>query len=341
MENKRCIYRNINEGTCCKNNTMGDYSRFCKEHYMTKNSIFSYISRFVDIDKKIGLCDILSIYLLLFLDEIENRRKLISYIFGNKQMTFRYAIAYGIKLTSKSTKKIVTDVILRKLEWHCMIFTLSNFRRKLVLLQRKWREYMDRISGTCYGQSINTEDIFSFEKIEHIQYPFSIKQNNVVFTFDVINLAYHFNINGYNNPYTKQSIEYKDVDRMYHYLNIKDIFIDEDEHKWYSATHAYTDLSLKLDSLGYYTDVRWFIGLRYNTILRVLNSFHSYGCTTEYMNDDMFSNVYPDYVYKFCRMTIDMLNDEHDASTYGFILYKSLADNSNIFHNNCPEWIIQ
>lgn len=338
--NSRCVHRNINEGTCCKNSTVGNYTCFCEEHYTIKNPIFDYISMFVEVDKKIGLCDIIKIYLLLFLNEITDRAKLISYIFGNKHLTFRYATAYGMSISYKSTKKAVLNTILKKLEWHCMIYTLSNFRRKIVLLQRRWREYMNKISGACYGQSINTEDIFSFEKIEDIEYPFSIKQNNTVFTFDVINLSYHFNINGYINPYTKNTIENADVNRMYHYLNIKDIFIDEDEHQWYSTTQAYTDLSLKLDSLGYYTDVRWFTALRYNTIVNVLNSFHNYGCTQQYMNDDRFTNTYPDYVYRFCRMTIDMLNDEHDASTYGFIFFKSLADNSSVFYNNSPEWVI-
>ena len=33
-----------------------------------------------------------------------------------------------------------------------------------------------------------------------------------------------------------------------------------------------------------------------------------------------FNNEYPDYIYKFCIMILEMLKD-NDASTYGFILY--------------------
>lgn len=340
MNTYRCIHRNINEGSCCKNYTKSNYHQYCKEHSSIKNPIFKYISMFVDFDKKIGLFHILQIYVFMFLNNILDRTKLITFIFGNKQLTFRYAISYGLKICSKSTKKKVIQEIIHKLEWHSLIYTLSNFRRKITLIQKLWRKYMDQISGTCYGSSINTEDIFSFDNIQNIEYPFTIQQNNVNFTFDVINLAYHFNINGFNNPYNKEPVSEQDINRMYHYLNIKDIFIDDDTSRWYSITQAYTDLSLKLDSLGYYTDVRWFLDLRYNTIINVLNSFHSYGCTRIYMNDELFPNIYPDYIYKFCRMAIEMLNDHDDASTYGFLLFKALSENSNVFFNNCPDWII-
>jgi hypothetical protein len=51
-----------------------------------------------------------------------------------------------------------------------------------------------------------------------------------------------------------------------------------------------------------------------------------------------FSEDYPEYVFKFCEMILEMLED-NDASTYGFILFKSLSDNSKIFYNNSPNWL--
>lgn len=339
----RCIYRNIDVDECCKN-YQEDGSDYCREHMYIKNPVFEYISQTVDIDKKINLSDIIAMYTIMFITGVVDRVSIIKSLFGKKNKTIRYAIQYGLYTTSKSTKKMLIERMLRKMEWHATVCTLSNFERKLVMVQRCWRRYMDRLSGTCYGTSINAEDIFSFEKIEEIDHPFTlvdrVDKNDYVYTFDVINLAYHVQINGGINPYTKRMIDSEDMNRMYHYMYIKDIYVDDDEFQWYSVSHAYTDLSLKMDSLGYYTDVKWFLSLRYTNLLNVLNTFHTYGCVEDYMIDDNFDNVYPDYVFRFCKMAIEMLSDVHDASTYGFLLYKSLADSSTVFHNNCPNWVL-
>ena len=59
-----------------------------------------------------------------------------------------------------------------------------------------------------------------------------------------------------------------------------------------------------------------------------VNSFHKYVDDSHYMCCTDFTNEYPDYIYKFCIMILEMLKD-NDASTYGFILYKSLAVGSS------------
>tara|TARA_B110000003_G_scaffold274498_1_gene314625 strand:+ start:822 stop:1727 length:906 start_codon:yes stop_codon:yes gene_type:complete len=291
-------------------------------------------------NKPLQFRDIITLFIYMYNNNIDNRFNILSTIFRNRTKLY-LCLGFGYKITDvkQFTRKTILQLINNKLEYYAFIFNLKATKRKIRLVQKLWREYMSKISGSNLGYPINAIELFTFDDIDEIEYPFYLIDETKVYIFESLNLLYHIKTNKLCiNPYTNNKITDDVIDRLYHYIYIKEIYLDDEEYKWLTTINAYTDISLKLDKLGYYNDIRWFMTLDYYTILNVLNSFHSYVIGSSYMCCIDFSDEYPDYIYKFCEMILEMLED-NDASTYGFILFKSLSDNSKVFSRNCPNWL--
>lgn len=337
----RCIYRDIKtNGKRCLNYSCLS-SDYCVQHIHIKNPIFLYMNECnLSDNKPLQFRDIITLFIYMYNNNIDNRFNILSTIFRNRTKLY-LCLGFGYKITDvkQFTRKTILQLINNKLEYYALIFNLKATNRKIRLVQKLWREYMSKISGSNLGYPINTIELFTFDDIDEIEYPFYLIDENKVYIFESLNLLYHIKTNKLCiNPYTNNKINDDVIDRLYHYIYIKEIYLDDEEYKWLTTINAYTDISLKLDKLGYYNDIRWFMTLDYYTILNVLNSFHSYVIGSSYMCCIDFSDEYPDYIYKFCEMILEMLED-NDASTYGFILFKSLSDNSKVFSRNCPNWL--
>ena len=337
----RCIYRDIKtNGKRCLNYSCLS-SDYCVQHIHIKNPIFLYMNECNLTDNKpLQFRDIITLFIYMYNNNIDNRFNILSTIFRNRTKLY-LCLGFGYKITDvkQFTRKTILQLINNKLEYYAFVFNLKATNRKIRLVQKLWREYMSKISGSNLGYPINTIELFTFDDIDEIEYPFYLIDETKVYIFESLNLLYHIKTNKLCiNPYTNNKIKDDVIDRLYHYIYIKEIYLDDEEYKWLTTINAYTDISLKLDKLGYYNDIRWFMTLDYYTILNVLNSFHSYVIGSSYMCCIDFSDEYPDYIYKFCEMILEMLED-NDASTYGFILFKSLSDNSKVFSRNCPNWL--
>jgi hypothetical protein len=339
----RCIYRDIkSNGKRCSNESCLS-SNYCIQHIHIKNPIFIYLLACqLDDNKPLQFRDIITLYIYMYNNniDIDNRCNILSTIFRNRTKLY-LCLGFGYKISTvkQFSRKTILQLIYNKLEYYAFIFNLKATTRKITVVQKLWKNYMSKISGSNLGDPINPVELFTFDDINEIEYPFYIIDEHKVYVFESLNLLYHIKTNKLCiNPYTNNKINDSVIDRLYHYIYIKEIYLDDEEYKWLTTINAYTDISLRLDKLGYYTDIRWFISLDYYTIVSVLNSFHSYVIGSSYMCCVDFTYDYPDYIYKFCEMILEMLED-NDASTYGFILFKSLSDNSKIFNNNSPNWL--
>lgn len=345
---KKCIYRDFNNnGERCHHNITDISNNFCIKHLHIKNHEFYYlINTQIIHNKPIQTIDIISLYTFLYkynYDFDHIYKIFINIFFNNKNKLYQICTNFGYKLNSSSLKKCskkkLIISLINKLKWYSTVFFLKSTNNKIIKLQLLWKKYLNNISGLNLGKPYNDFDIFNFEKINNIQLPFQIIDNNIIYCFDTLNLLYHIKTNDEYNPYTMNTINKHDIDRLYHYIYIKDIYIDDDDYKWLSVVNAYTDICLKLDKFGYYTDIRWYFDLDYETIINILNTYHDYVNNYDYLCCEDFDDQYPDYIYKFCEMVLEMLNDTNDASTHAFIFYKSLSENSINFYNGSPDWL--
>lgn len=342
INENRCIYRDVNQhnGMQCKNYPVY-LNLFCKFHHNIHNPVYFYTRDIIpNSDNCITIKHIILVYNCMYNDNVLLRKSHITALLGNRNRVCRIALLIGMKIKAKYRKGLIIHYIVEKLEWFSNLCSLESTKYNVIKIQRLWRKYMKDLSGINLGKTVNELDIFTFDTIEQLDYPFYLMDDNHVYCFDVLSLSYNIRINGNINPYTNNNIDSNTVDRMYHYMYIKDLYVDDDEYKWQTALNAYTELSIKLDKIGIYTDVNWFMELDYDTMLNILDTYHSYGCTGYYMFSVNFEDVYPYYVYDFCKMCLEMLADETDSYYYGMMLYKAIAENSDVFSINAPEWLI-
>tara|TARA_Y100000389_G_scaffold203906_1_gene254036 strand:+ start:1104 stop:2171 length:1068 start_codon:yes stop_codon:yes gene_type:complete len=338
----RCIFRyNDKKGICCNNYTT---SKFCIIHKNIKNKIYEYIYNLIkNPDKEINSFEILQIYNFLYnnIYEIDNRKKMLSSILGKKDRMIEISNNIGLKIKKSELKKKILSKIFEKLEWYCMVFKLKNLNNKIIKIQKLWKEYVRKIIGYNLLPCSNNEDIFSFEPLNEINHVFYFKDNNITYGFSVQNLFYFIIKSGTWNPYTKNQISENDLSRLQIYIEMKKIKIN-DKIKWKTPEQAYTDVVLKMESNGFYIDIKWFLEMKFNDIIKVINKYHQLSILmpVNYLCNECINSNYPEYIYEFCNMIMELLDDNPDNNfTYLCIFYKSLTCVSNKFKEHAPTWI--
>ena len=215
---KYCIYRDINQnnGICCKCPCTLS-SDFCIKHIHIKNPIYNYIMKQnpQSIHSGVFLIDIIKVYFYMYISNVEDRERLITAFIKNKTKLYNIGIQLGMKIIGRYSKRKVLACIIDKLEWHCFICKLSRTNRIIGKLQRAWKKYMSKITGSVLGEPLNEFEIFTFDNVLDIEHPFYILDDRHVYCFDCMNLYYHIKTNGSINPYTKNTISETTINRMY------------------------------------------------------------------------------------------------------------------------------
>lgn len=341
-----CIFRDIRKKcTLCSNKPIHN-SLYCNKHMHTKNTAFKHImSVYKDKEIDIDALSIISIYREIYAkEEIETRRIILKSLLGNKNRIIDIVKTIGIKNPKKKLKKELIDMLFNHLEWFCMAISLKSTNRKVSSLGLLWRDYMARISGSIYGNPCNDHDIFTFNTIQEIENPFYILDNAKCYVFEPAYIYEFFKREGYWNPYNRNALNRSNFVRLNKFLYIKRIKKELfNDFEWNSPHQAFTDVVIEFERLGFYSQVEWFISLGYNIILKIIIKFHQYSLLIShnfFRNNDI-DNVYPQYIYTFCRMIIELLSDitHPDHYTLTCLLYKSLIDCSKRFRENAPEWM--
>ena len=340
----RCIFRYKN-GFCCKYKTLDINCQYCSLHKKNKNDIFNITNNIIkDPDININAFEIMNIYIYLYktFNDITFRKDLLIFLLGNKNRLINIAFNLGLFFSNRTLKKNIFDKIIDKLEWHCMILNLKYTKRKIKLLENTWLSFIHKLNGSHLKPSSNSEDIFTFEPLDSIKHVFYIKDNNITYGFDINNLYYFIIKSGSWNPYTKNIIESNDILRLQKYIKIKNIVINN-SFSWITPQQAYTDIVLQYQNIGFYIDVNWFLEFKPDDIIKIINKYHqlSFLLPSLYMDNEYLNKIYPDYIYQFCNMIMDIFNNTDDPDLYSYLcfLYKSFTYVSKKFKDNAPSWI--
>lgn len=186
----------------------------------------------------------------------------------------------------------------------------------------------------------NLEDPFTFDTIDEI--PQELRYGYVdtrghYYVFNVAELEFFIRQEGCWNPYTKQKIPDDDVFNMYEHMR-KNRIDKKKEVKWQNSMHALTDMSIAMETKGFYNDVEWLKKLSYIKCLKTI------GIYKDMTNDnDYFCGIRlnrKDYIFDFCRETIRLFknSDRHYLFCCNFI--KALAMNLEDLYVNLPEWLL-
>jgi hypothetical protein len=285
--------------------------------------------------------------------EFENKKllfyKLLKYILGEYRGKSKKHDVFCSILDSLFSKKHLQNILQKDDEKIPKIKSDSSsifYQMAAISIQRWFRKYLylKIIKYNRYSMK-NEEDPFTFDKIEEIpiNLRFSFEDKNHFYCFNVEEFHFFIENVGKWNPYTKYPIS----DQVLRYLNFfiyyNNICTDaKTEYNWLTETHAYVEVSQKIEAAGFYNDVRWFQKFSFNTCENIVKLFRNWFSDqdTEFFTDSF--QMLPDtYVFDFCKEVLRLFSncDEHYLTCCNFV--KVLALNSDDFYNNLPDWLLQ
>lgn len=159
----------------------------------------------------------------------------------------------------------------------CYLFLKKGYSAEKI--QKCWRRRIFRELKNTQGPAIynrklcnNTEDFLTTETMDEIAYYFfiSVKENDFIYGFNIISV--------YNlikktkpstsplNPYTRNPFTPLFVETIYRRMKLN-YWLKQTDHPIYheiqlpSYDHRITSLFQKIDSLGNYTQIEWFVSL--------------------------------------------------------------------------------
>jgi hypothetical protein len=196
---------------------------------------------------------------------------------------------------------------------------------------------------------MNDEELFTGENICDISVNklYVLKNSrNEKYIFDAVELEYFIrkcieNKQEPYNPYNRDKLDDYTIKNLKLFIKYKGLIIKTDEYLWENNMHAFTELSLEIESKGFYNSPEWFNKLNDADFLKIIKYFKLFSSnipeSNKYFNDIRANTL----IYDFCKDAIKMFkecNDEYYILCCNFI--KATALCSNNFFNNMPSWLL-
>ena len=219
----------------------------------------------------------------------------------------------------------------------------------------------DYESGVARGDYINTDELFTGENICDIPpkrlyilcnknnkntYGEEKRERSGKYVFDAVELEYFVRKCRENkqepyNPYNRDKLDEDFLENLYIFIKYNGLLIKNDEYLWENNMHAFTELSLEIESRGFYNSPEWFERLKDADFLKVIKYFKLFSANTPESNK-YFNEIRADtLIFDFCKDAIKMFkecNNEYYILCCNFI--KAMALCSNNFYNNLPAWLL-
>ena len=374
----RCICRYNNFNLCDRN--IGDNLLYCRYHKNTKIGYIHKIFYDVFKDKEeIAVGDLYMLYRHIngnfgfgYIKEL--------YIDLLKSIPFKILLNIAEKnnIISNDRKYSKNEIYLRLYNINkntCELESNNINIDAFCKIQQRLRERLrDRIkkrirdrlrdnifnledyeSGVARGDYINTDELFTGENICDIppKRLYILCNNNSEssersgkYVFDAVELEYFVRKCRENkqepyNPYNRDKLDEDFLENLYIFIKYNDLLIKNDEYLWENNMHAFTELSLEIESRGFYNSPEWFERLKDADFLKVIKYFKLFSANTPESNK-YFNEIRADtLIFDFCKDAIKMFkecNNEYYILCCNFI--KAMALCSNNFYNNLPAWLL-
>ena len=323
--------------------------------YRHINSNFGYINDlYIDLLKNIPFKILLNI-------AVKN------HIISNDRKYSKNEIYLRLYNINKNTHELESN--------HINIEEFCNIQRRLRerLRDRIKKKIRDRLrdnifnlkdyeSGVARCDYMNTEDLFTGENICDIPpkrlYILCNNKNNKnadsdersvkseKYIFDAVELEYFVrkcreNKQNPYNPYNRDKLDEDFLENLSIFIKYNELEIKNDEYLWENNMHAFTELSLEIESRGFYNSPEWFEKLKDADFLKVIKYFKLFSANTPESNK-YFNEIRADtLIFDFCKDAIKMFkecNNEYYILCCNFI--KAMALCSNNFYNNLPAWLL-
>lgn len=347
--NNFCIFRNVNDCKNCFFKTK--YNKYCSIHINNRNIIYEIINKAIGIRQIKNTYDIYEIFKYIYdTPDIYVKelifKKILKTLFI-KQWTLRSKYYY---LTNYCNYDTLIDIIFKlNLNTYKIEKKINN---KQLLIIKKFLNFTV-IKKHRYDHTIkyiNESDPFTFDLLEEIPLTekFIFVEDNNYYCFRALEFKYFIRNNGNWNPYTKKQINYEvmsNLDKFIDYFKLQ----KEYNNQWKTLLQAFTDVSIAIEKIGFYTNTQWFIALTHKQIRNIIRLFHVISSRN---NHNQIYNFFMDLMiinnedtnnnqiyYYFAKEIIRLFENGNANFLLCCNFMKSIGVYSNEFYNSLPDWL--
>ena len=225
------------------------------------------------------------------------------YILNYEEYNNLNTINYNVKQLKEMCKYYNLKISGNKKELVSRIYKYLHDSFYAIKIQSIIRKYFCKLSISLRGPALfkrnlstNDNDFYTFDKIQSISfYNFiSWREDKNIFSFDIYSLHELINNsvkskprgqppNKTLNPYNRSEISSEIVNNLMHIIRLNKIhgkkfkinkISEENKLTIQIINNKYVEICNRLDSLGNYTDVNWFISLDRRQIIKFINLIH-------------------------------------------------------------------
>jgi hypothetical protein len=206
-------------------------------------------------------------------------------------------VNYNVKQLKYMCKYYKLKITGNKTELLSRIYNYLHTSYFAIKIQSKIRGYFSRLSVSLRGPALfhnelstNCNDFYTFDDIQSISfYNFiSWREDKNIFSFDIYSLYELIKSSKKDktkllNPYNRSEISTKIVNNLNHIIKLNNIHgekfkinkINEDNEITITTfNNKILNICLRIDSLGNYTDVKWFNSLNRRQTIKFINVLH-------------------------------------------------------------------
>lgn len=349
-----CIFRNINDCKCCFFKTK--YNKYCTLHMNNANIIYDIINNAIGIKQIRTENDIYEIFKYIYdnpniyVKELIFK-KILKTLFIKQwvlKSKFYYLIDNNNNIMNKDQYNSFIDMIFN-LNYNTYKIEKNNKNLNFLKTIKEFIKYIS-IKQHIYKSNIiyiNETDPFTFDNINDIPIKerFILNEDNNFYCFRARELKYFITTNGNWNPYTKKIIIPKiilNLDKFIDYNNLNKVYNNE----WKTIEQAYTDVSITIEKIGFYTNTQWFLKLISKQIKNIIRLFKIISVRNNITNDyfnDLIINITDDnnteYHYYFAKEIIRLFENGDSNFLLCCNFMKAIGVYSNDFYNSLPDWL--
>jgi hypothetical protein len=360
MTTERCIFRYIyNDGARCTGDQLSEDCKYCRKHKNKTNYIFEVMDAALNKGNNVNdERDLYEIFTFIYDNDLQqdedNKKKLffaiVAYLLSRATLlSILYKTLYlngknieAMYMLQKKTKQNVITFVYDILMNTYQISKSDHAVYNIIKIQRFVRRHMYRkIIEYNKGPAKNTEDPFTYDDISEIpdDNKFSyLDRNGYIYIFNTVEFEYYLRTSDTKtNPYTKDNLPEYVMNRLhllmlYNKLQAK----QENEFKWQTILHAYTDLSHIMEKAGFYTSVEWFEKISFGICKNIIACYKRTSSNSLYFCEELNRET---YVFDFCKEAINLFKDADDHYLLCCNFMKALAANITEFRQNMPSWL--
>lgn len=340
--------------------------KLCKKHYALSTTSIPYWTHFILKQKLASSPKISYEYMRPLLIEM-HQHQLLSVSLLSEIFTYVYTIdafkkyiqtsfktQNGLLPIPKMTK--ISEMAPYLAKMFIQLFEIETHTSQLNCIRRlqyDWRKYYKDKFKKDQGpwpkkNAVNEEDPITLDPLKdldvHEIWSYEDKQGNV-YAFLAKKLHHFIETNGPWNPYTRESFEKEDMDRLQRM--IKRLPKESFKIIWRNAHDAFTDVLYDYERYGFYTCIDWFLKLTPNDIIQIYQHMREdpyipmYMFTYQLLEERLLENPEEGAHLAFAKDMKYLMESNHAMKFYIVCnVFVALAHVCPTLRNTLPQWTI-